>query len=272
MTSQGTHVTPPLRVEAEGFVRAMTAGRNRAVLVVASSAGGMVECVLKFSDCLGGTAPVPHLIEWFAAALGRLLGVDVEDPYEVVVTSAFAESLEEPWRAVALRSLGSAFGSGFRGAPYTQWTRGQRVPMELRPAAVELVAFDVLIHNVDRRVENPNLLVSREKVLAFDHGDAFAFVWPILAAPDPAIDSLPTVVDNHVFSKLLARKIPSLDRFREAVRNITDEVLEAVGQATPPAWQVGLANGKLGAIIDVMKRRRDAVDQWLPQVEACLRK
>ena len=36
--------------------------------------------------------------------------------------------------------VGSAFGSQFRAGPLTQWTRGQLVPLDVRAAAIELVA------------------------------------------------------------------------------------------------------------------------------------
>jgi hypothetical protein len=39
-----------------------------------------VDCVVKLAATLSGTAPVPYLVEWFAAALGHLLGIDVAAP------------------------------------------------------------------------------------------------------------------------------------------------------------------------------------------------
>ena len=65
-------------------------------------------------------------------------------------------------------------------------------------------------------------------------------------------------------------KLPELKRFRDAVAALTDEVLDEIAQATPAAWQLGLATGKLVEIMEVMRRRRDAIDRWLPQVETWL--
>jgi hypothetical protein len=48
-----------------------------------------VDCVVKFAACLGGFAPVPYLVEWFAAALGKLLGIGIAEPFEVVITPPF---------------------------------------------------------------------------------------------------------------------------------------------------------------------------------------
>lgn len=170
-----------------------------------------------------------------------------------------------------MRSLGAAFGSAHRAGGFTQWLPGTLIPLDLRDAAVEMVAFDVLIHNPDRRVENPNVLASREALLAFDHDAAFSFLLPILGGggADPAEDPLLTeVVDRHVFARGLGKKIPSLEGFKARVAAVSDDDLEAIARATPLAWQTGLAAGKLDTIVEVMRRRRDAIERWLPQVEA----
>ena len=130
----------------------------------------------------------------------------------------------------------------------------------------------MLIHNPDRRKTNPNLLVGRGEVIAFDHGDAFSFLLPVLFAPDPARDALDRIVDQHACREWLRHRQFSLDRFREALAALTDEVLGQIATATPSAWQSGAAAGKLGYILDVMKRRRDAAPEWLAKVEAWLNK
>jgi hypothetical protein len=168
-----------------------------------------------------------------------------------------------------MKSLGSAFGSKLCTGGYTSWVARTMMPVDMREAAVALVAFDVFIHNVDRRLVNPNVLVSRQQFLAIDHDDAFAFLLPILGnPPDPAEDPLLEVVDQHVLAQDLGRKVPPLTGFRAAVAAITDEQIEAIRRATPAAWQVGLSDGKLARLLDVMRRRRDAIEKWLPQVEA----
>lgn len=191
----------------------------------------------------------------------------------MLVTPQFAGSLPLKWRELASTSLGSTFGSMYWPGPLTQWTPNVLIPQELRAVALELVAFDVLIHNPDRRVENPNVLVSRQSLLAFDHGDAFSFLLPLLgSAIDPAVSPALDILEQHVFARGLGQKIPSLDRFRAAVAAITDEDLDAIDRATPASWKVGLADGKSGTIVQVMRRRRDAIDIWLPQVEAWIQR
>ena len=246
---------------------------NGAVLIQARGADGeSVECVVKLARAMArehaSMLPIPYLCEWLAAATGRSLGIQVASPLEVAVTKEYAEALADTkQRAIALGSLGSAFGSEHVSAGVTQYTI-ELPDLALRTPAAELVAFDVFIHNPDRRRTNPNLFVSRDNLLAFDHGDAFSFIFPILGAPSPETDTLDSCIEEHACRPWLYRREFSLNRFRSAVEQLTDEVFDEIIAATPPAWTIGPAEGKLRYVVDVMKKRRDAVNDWLPKVEA----
>lgn len=268
-------VEPPLQVDAEVFHREMKTGRNGAVLLQASTPlGAPVDVVVKPAARLKGYAPVPYLVEWLASAIGRHLGIKVPEPMAVRISREFATSLDQPIRSVMMQSTGTAFGCRFYPAPFLQWTNGELLPMDLRQAAAETIAFDVFVHNPDRRRENPNVFTSRQEILALDHDQAFSFIVPLLGEQtDPAEDPLiASVLERHVFSKLFGRKVPDLQRFRSAVMDLTDEVLEEIARITPGAWQEGPAAGKLQKIVGVVRRRRDSIDRWLPQVEAWIAK
>lgn len=270
-------VAGPTRVEAELFIREMKAGRNGAVLLLARGADGIaVECVVKLAKAMApehaAMLPIPYLCEWLAAAIGRVLGMRVAGPLEVVISKEYAEALTDgKHRAIALCSLGSAFGSEHLSAGTSQYTAELPDPC-LRTPAAELVAFDVFIHNPDRRKTNPNLFVSRGDLVAFDHGDAFCFLLPILGAPDPVTDTLDKCVEDHACRGWLHKREFSLDRFSDALALLTDQVFDEIVVATPPAWTCGLAGGKMSYVVEVMKKRRDAVNDWLPRVEAWLAK
>ena len=121
----------------------------------------------------------------------------VAAPLEVVISKEYAEALTDAkQRAIALGSLGSAFGSEHLSSGTSQYT-ADLPDLCLRTPAAELVAFDVFIHNPDRRRTNPNLFVSRGDLLAFDHGDAYCVLLPILGAPDPVRDALEKSVEEH---------------------------------------------------------------------------
>ena len=268
-----THkVQSPESVEAELFHRRMDRGRNQAILISARGANGLVECVVKLAAGLEnpGLAPLPYLLEWLAAALAPHLGVRACRPYDVSIARAFADAIKDAGiREVALASLGSTFGSQFVASPFTQWT-AEMPHSELREPASTLIAFDAYIHNPDRRSDNPNVLVSRRELFAFDHGEAFSFLFAI--GGDAVKDPLFPMLDHHAMRAWLRRGTPTLERFRADLQGLTDEVLEAIVAATPPAWEEGAAAGKIARIVEVLRRRRDAMDQWLPKVEAWLQK
>jgi hypothetical protein len=46
----------------------------------------------------------------------------------------------------------------------------------MRPAALQIFAFEALIANDDRRYNNPNVLVRGDKIFAIDHEAAFGFL------------------------------------------------------------------------------------------------
>lgn len=263
---------PPFRVEAEVFVRRMGAGKAGALLLSARGQDDvLVECVVKL-DAQLTMPPAEHLREWLATALAWRLGIRTPRALEVVITQAFAESIaDEAVRRLALRSLRPAFGSELVTGGLTPPTPEVSLSVDLRLAAMELVGFDVFIHNADRRRENPNVLVGRRDVLAFDHGDAFGFLLHVFGAPDPATDPMLEVVRRHVFGASFGpRSGVSLDRLRDAIAGLEDEFLAEVVRLTPVAWTQGFAAGNLERAVEVLRQRRDAVEKWLPQVEACL--
>lgn len=264
-------IVPPIPTEAEDFHREMSAGRNKPLLLGCRTASGeMVECVVKLSACLEGMAPLPYLAEWCGAAFAQLVGIAVPEAFQVEVTESFAQNLDPPWRERALRSVGLAFGSRLVPGGFAPLRAHTQAPIALREAGLVLAAFDVLIHNPDRRVVNPNALISHDEIVAIDHEMAFSFLFALLGAPDPVDNPCLDVLQQHAFAQQPGAKSPALDRFRDAVLRISQADLDALVQATPAAWQGGMAGGKLDTVVDVMRRRCERVDRWLPLVRARL--
>lgn len=264
-------IAPPVVVEAETFHRLMSSGRNKALHISARAVSGeTVDCVTKVPGLMENPTlhPAPCLFEGLASLLASQLGVTTPRPYEVILSREFAESVDHPSVSAGLsRSLGSVFGSQF--VPGTPMVRGELLDIGLRRAGSVLLAFDVFVHNLDRRAENPNAFTTRDDVIAFDHGEAFPFVFPMILAPDPRVDPLHKVVIDHPMAPLVRRKGPAgLDAFRDDLAALNDARLDEIAAAVPAAWKVGQATGKLEKIVEILRARRDAVESWLPQVEA----
>lgn len=266
-------VDAPRAVEVEAVLRAMTSGRNRALLMVArDAAGARVDCVVKVPALSEnpGLHPVPSLFEWLAAAIARALQVPVPEPLKVQWSAALAAATVDPtWRRGLEQSAGPVFGSAFiAGLPQV---RAELLDASLRSAALRLLLFDVFVQNIDRRAENPNLFLRREEFVAIDHGEAFSFVWPSLLPSDPVTDPVRGLVQAHALLPLLRRRGgPRLGELAGALGCLDDQWWSNLVASTPGEWREGPASGKIEIVIETLMGRRDAVATWLPQVEALI--
>jgi len=136
----------------------------------------------------------------------------------VRIDAVFANAVQDPaLRSDLVASIGLCFGSEYVAEGFTQYVAGV-VPSSMREAAASVLAFDVFVHNPDRRADNPNLFVDRSGYLVFDHEQAFSFLLPLLAATEPpetspALD----IVDRHVFRRAFGRSDPDFTPFRNAL-------------------------------------------------------
>ncbi len=251
----------------------MASGRNRALLLSARDAAGLrVDCVVKVPALMENPTlhPLPSLLEWVGAAIARALQVPVPEPLNVRWSRALAlATIDATWREALLASSGSVFGSTFiAGLPLV---RADLLEASLRGAALRVLLLDVFVHNFDRRLENPNLFLRREEFVAIDHGDAFGFLWPSLVGEDPTRDPVRHLVRNHALLQLARRRgAARLADPAGELAGLDDAWFDALVAATPADWREGPARGKLEEVVDVLRARRDAVAEWLPQVEALI--
>jgi hypothetical protein len=235
------------------------------VIITARRSDGPVECVVKLAARLA-MPPAEYLFEWVASAVGRALGIVVPEPLCVTISPEFAAAVGDPGlRGAAMKSCGAAFGCELLQG-FTQWAPTLALHPEHRGVAADLLAFDIYIHNADRRVENPNLLFHRDNLVAIDHDMAFAFCFPPVLA-DPVTDTLRHVVDRHAIGQPLKGKLSGFQGFRSALATLTDAWFNDLKAVTPDEWNAGHAAGKLDTIIGVLRARRDSVGKWLDEVE-----
>lgn len=259
----------PRAVEAYFVDRRMASGRNQPLLLLTrDGAGDHLSCVVKARPRLAAP-PSEYLFEWLTAALARRLGLTVPDPLAVTITSEFASGVSEPFHMELNSSVGLVFGSRLVEMSERK-PRGQGLPASQREAAAQVLAFDVFIHNSDRRAANNNLFIDHDNIVLFDHELAFDFLLPAIGATDPVLDHCPSIVERHVFFDPLRQGPPKLDRFRAALVALDDDFFADLEALTPVEWTVDQARGKLSRIVEVLRKRRDAVDDWLPKVFACL--
>lgn len=190
----------------------------------------------------------------------------------VTIDREFAGAIEDgTTRSKLLRSLGVAFGSRLVvGA--SPLSREMKLTKSLRANGAALLAFDVFVHNIDRRLQNPNVLVTRDGLVAIDHELSFGFTGLVIGAPDPVEDHCQSIVDGHALRPHVRKARASLADVRARIEALDDRFFDGIALATPVEWTSGPAVGKLEAVLDVMRRRRDAALRWIPLVETCMNK
>lgn len=247
---------------ATALLGEMQTGRNKAVEVFTTrhTDNSQLKAIVK-----PGIDPWASMFEWVATAIAFQLGLTPAPPVEVLIVDAFIDAVPGPLRPRFRKSKPSLFGSTV--------VTGRVQPThplddECRDDAELMLGFDLLVQNPDRREDtqrpNPNFFLRRGGVIPIDHGDSFAFLFALTAA-DQALDPAHNILTRHwCFPEFKGTAIDFV-MFRERLALVTDEVLAAVAASTPEHWD---PNGWLNKVVDFVKRRRDGVEQWLPQVQA----
>lgn len=273
MANLPLEITSPVELEAEIAIRRLGAGRTQPIALRAravDSSAESVECVVKPRQRLT-MAPLEYLCEWVGSAVALAMGLRTPRPRRVRIDRFFADSVMDPTLRQDLHaSIGLAFGSEYVSDGFTQYAVGLELSSTQRKAAAMVLGFDVFVHNPDRRAVNPNLFVDRSDFLLFDHEQAFSFLLPLIGGPPPETSPALDIVEHHALRHAFGRSGPDFGPFREAVSNVDDPTLEAIAESVAGEWTIGAAQAKLPRIMEVLARRRDQLDKWLPQVEAAV--
>ena len=132
-----------------------------------------VEVVAKLSaSCDRGVTAL--VAEAIAAMLAADLDLPVPEPFLVRLEPDFVDAIADPEvAAIARKSSPIAFGSKKLPPGYTTWPVGKAIPKDALAVAAEVFAFDALIANADRRIDNPNCLFVGANLAIIDHELAF---------------------------------------------------------------------------------------------------
>jgi hypothetical protein len=114
--------------------------------------------------------------EFIAWQLADYFGIAAPPAALVTIEDALAEAIQdEEVHASVKGSIGLNFGTEFL-VGFNTWVAGDSIPSSLLTTAAEIVAFDAVIENTDRRREKANLLFKGDALFVFDHELAFSFV------------------------------------------------------------------------------------------------
>lgn len=139
--------------------------------------------------------------------------------------------------AIVRKSAGLNFGSQRLPAGVSVWPKDKPIPVLLRPRAAEILAFDALIQNPDRRRDNPNLLWTGDDVFLCDHEQAFSFLMGVIGWQPPWTGQGTGFLRDHVFFRQLAGLEFSFDRLDGALGALTDARIREYIDAVPNEWR-----------------------------------
>lgn len=186
-----------------------------------------------YSDVPLGTAMLAR--EIFAGLLGTALGLNIPAMAVVNVAPELAEGAEDVKLATKIRrSTGYNFGSNYLPGNATF----RFISDNLRDAAAEVFAFDMLIQNVDRTRLKPNMFQRRDELVIIDHEKAFMCARPQnLLGVIPKPWELETIVPkNHVLYSELKGTPASFDEFAVKLAKIAQSILDEIVGQIPSGW------------------------------------
>lgn len=202
-----------------------------------------------------------ELLAWY---LAEHLGIPHPAAALITIDPEVAATIERgDVRENVQKSVGLNFGTRYE-AGFSSWVAGARVPASLEHTAAEIVAFDALIENPDRRVDKPNFLHKGDDVLVLDHELAFSFVMAIGVDLTEWNARRLNFLQNHVFYPGLKGKTLDLKSFTSRLQSLDDKMIEKICGSVPPAF--GVVNGKIPAHLRAARDRAPAVMDVIQEI------
>lgn len=253
-------------LQAVDFRRGLQYGTTNPCVFACEDTDGQPagEYVVKFRSTVRGGA-TGLLFELVAARLGLYLGLRVPSPAIVNIDENLANAIPDASVENRVReSAGLNFGCQYLSPGYVTWPINDPVPLALVTSALEIMAFDALIENVDRRREKPNLLYKGEEIFIIDHELSFSFVLLIGDKHAPfEYDSLTFLKNHPLYSGLFGHPV-EISRFigelesidRNMIVSFFDEAPAEFGHAYKDRvtdWIVS-AGTRTGILTDSLRR------------------
>lgn len=259
---------PVQHLRAGAYLKRFESGRTKPPIFQCEDLQG--NTVGEFAAKLSGidTGVTGLVCELIGSLMAQELGLMTPTPAIVEVDPAIAELISHKDSAVAevvRRSGGLNFGSQVLVGGYGVWPINKSVPAALRQSVAEIFAFDALIQNPDRRVNNQNLLWKGDEIFLIDHELAFSFLYAIGTGTDPwrLEGAAGDFLNDHVFYRELKGQEIDLDRFQGALEAISDEDLGEAFDQIPRAWE----NDNVSKISGHLKSVRDHSAEFVKQVK-----
>jgi hypothetical protein len=259
------------RLQATEFNRPMKSGKTAPLLITGEDTEGqLVEVVAKYSSGCE-RREIGLAMEVIAACLAGDLGLPVPQPFTVETTPEWIGLIpDEAIRARLEASSPIAFGSRLLTPQYLPWHGGTALPGFLVQTAAEVLVFDAIVQNPDRRAENPNCLVRGDEIriidheLAFSHGLVIGWVPPWQAGGLKPLET----PGHHIFMDRLKGRDIDFNVIRDAWAALPDAHLADYAAAVPDAWKTDAQ--EIARALNLIRDARDNIDGCIAEVKRVL--
>jgi hypothetical protein len=254
------------------FLKPTSKGKTEPLMLVCERQDGAeVELVAKFSGVCE-EKEVNLAREVIAVCLAADLDLPVAEPMIVEASPEWIDTIPDPAiRAKVAGSCRLAFGSKLWTGQFSVWNSGTLVTESMLPKAAAIFTFDAIIQNFDRQESNPNCLVNGEKILIFDHEQAFMHRLMMFWKPPWALGGLQNfeVPGRHIFRPNLLGRAIDFESIKTSWTNISDQRVEQYRAAIPPEWSGN--QGPLDAALSLIRDARDNIDGCLQEISRVLK-
>jgi hypothetical protein len=198
--------------------------------------GGEFEAVVKLkAGCETGAAGL--VAEAVAAQLATDLSLPIPQCCLLEVTKQFAETVtDETVRPLFLKSIGWNFGSKKLPPQFSTIPTDRILPINSRQTAAEILAFDAMIQNPDRRRQNPNCLIRGNELMIYDHELGFSIGQSVIGWRPPWEDKSLGFLKDHVFFNQLSGTALDFNRLLGAWEGIDSTKIINYFVALPDEW------------------------------------
>lgn len=196
-----------------------------------------------------------------ASQLAGFLDVPVPEYAIIEVNDTIVDGITDTSVISLVRkSLGKNFGSRYLSGGFVTWPKGKSIPMQFREVGIEILAFDALIQNPDRRPDKPNILENGAEIYIIDHELGFSFLNAILK-PEPWEISKLTFMREHLFYKYFKGKNFNLDRFVGAIDSLSEDSVKKMCKNIPDEWGDDFLDPIRTHILEVKSHSNEFADE-----------
>ncbi|MBI5149964.1 MAG: hypothetical protein HZA28_04250 [Candidatus Omnitrophica bacterium] len=252
------------KVEARQFRRVLKSGRTTPLLFECEdvATGQKEEYVVKLKGSLD-RRDRGLICELVSSTIARFMGFNTPPIAVVNIDAQMASLIDAIPKDKIDSSIGLNFGSKLLSGGYFNLPNDYPLTNHMEQAAAEIIIFDALIQNFDRRAGKPNMFIKGDEIYIFDHELAFSFLELIGKRDSPWEQAaFSSCVRGHFFYRQLKGRTLSLERITQGIKNMGDDFLLDVQASIPEEWK----DGEIGHIFDHLKAIVENADRFIEGV------